>query len=153
MSALNSTFIALIPKVDAPEKTSHFRPISLCNTSYKILSKILANCLKCFVPMIISENQNAFVQGRQIQDNILLAHEAFHHLRLKRKGSNYELGLKVDMNKAYDRVEWDFLAVAMGRMGFDLFWIKMIMTCITTVSFSIILNGQPGRTFYHSRGL
>jgi hypothetical protein len=102
---LNQTHIALIPKIPNPEKTSHFRPISLCNNSYKILSKLLANRMKDILPFIISHNQNAFVPGRQIQDNILLAHETYHYLKLKREGDNHELGLKLDMNKAYDSVE------------------------------------------------
>lgn len=105
LQALNQTHIALIPKVPNPECTSHFRPISLCNNSYKILSKLIANRLKVILPHLISVNQNAFVADRQIQDNILLAHESYHYLKLKREGDNNEFGLKLDMNKAYDRVE------------------------------------------------
>ncbi|CAL2265654.1 unnamed protein product [Prunus armeniaca] len=88
-----------------------------------------------------------------IQDNIVVAHEAFHYLSLKKKGKNYEAGLKVDMSKAYDRVEWDFLAAAMAKMRFDNFWIHLVITCISTVSFSILLNGKPGASFFPSQGL
>lgn len=87
---LNQTHIAF-PKVAAPDQANQFRPISLCNSSYKILSKILANCLKSILPLIISENQNIFLQERQIQDNIILAHEAFHNLRTKRKKKKRKL--------------------------------------------------------------
>lgn len=83
MKILNETYIALIPKVPAPKTTAQFRPINLCNNSYKILSKLLANKLKTLLPDIVSEHQNAFVANRQIQDNIIIAHEAFHYLKLK----------------------------------------------------------------------
>ncbi|KAK9913634.1 hypothetical protein M0R45_037444 [Rubus argutus] len=105
MVNLNRTNITLIPKVPNPETVSQFRPISLCNNSYKIISKVLANRLKILLPNLISEQQSAFVPGRQIQDCILIAHEAFHYLRIKKSSEKFELGLKVDMNKAYDRVE------------------------------------------------
>ncbi|CAB4283450.1 unnamed protein product [Prunus armeniaca] len=66
---------------------------------------MLANRLKQVIPSIISDTQNAFVHGRQIQDNIVVAHEVYHYLRLKRKGSKFKASLKMDMSKAYDRVE------------------------------------------------
>lgn len=99
------THIALIPKVVNKESSSDFRPISLCNYSYKILSKLLANQIKVWQPQLISHNQNVFVEDRLIQDNLLIAHEAFHLLKLKRRGSRYEAGLRLDMNKAYDHVK------------------------------------------------
>lgn len=153
LQTINKTHIALIPKVPNPETTSHFRPISLCNNSYKILSKLLANRLKVILPDLISHNQNAFVPGRLIQDNILLAHESFHYLKLKKEGGNHELGLKLDMNKAYDRVEWDFLEATLVRFGFDRKWVKLVMSCVSTVSFSIVLNGNAGGFFKPTRGL
>ncbi|XP_062021341.1 uncharacterized protein LOC133737882 [Rosa rugosa] len=142
MRGLNQTHIVLIPKIPNPERTSHFRSISLCNNSYKILSKLLANRLKSILPHLISDFQNAFVPNRQIQDNILLAHEVFHYLKLKREGDNNEFGLKLDMNKAYDRVEWDFLEAALLRFGFSRTWVNLIVSCISMVSFSIVINGQ-----------
>lgn len=150
---LNKTNITLIPKVLDPDSVNQFRPISLCNNSYKILSKVLANRLKSILPNLISEQQNAFVPGRQIQDSILIAHEAFHYLRIKRRTKKYELGLKVDMNKAYDRVEWDFLEAVLHKMGFHATWISLVMKCVTTVSFSVKLNGKQGAFFTPSRGL
>ncbi|KAM2244181.1 hypothetical protein ACFXTI_005278 [Malus domestica] len=102
---INATHLALIPKVPNPESVSHFRPISLCNFSYKILSKVLANRLKRFLPDLISSTQNAFVEGRQIQDNIGIAHELFHFLKTRKTKCKLELGIKLDMHKAYDRVE------------------------------------------------
>lgn len=85
LQQLNQTHITLIPKVPNPESTSQYIPISLCNNSYKIISKILANRLKAILPNIISYHQNAFIRNRQIQYNILIVHEAFHYLKMKKK--------------------------------------------------------------------
>lgn len=118
-----------------------------------IISKVLANRLRKILPTIISDTQNAFVPGRAIQDNLLVAHKVFHYLKTKRKGLVNDLGLKLDMSKAYDRVEWDFLEATMSRMGFCDQWIRLIMLCISSVSFSVMLNGKPGRFFKPSRGI
>lgn len=102
---MNKTYLVLLPKVPHPEQASQFRPIGLCNFGYKILAKVLANILKPLMPALISENQAAFVSGRQIQDNIIVAHELFHHLKLLRHTGVGAFGLKLDVNKAYDCVE------------------------------------------------
>ncbi|XP_050378567.1 uncharacterized protein LOC126795876 [Argentina anserina] len=108
MENISKTNIVLIPKVPHLELPSQFRPISLCNgsmTSIKIISKLIANRLKPLPPSLISENQNAFVPDRQIQDNLIIAHEAYHYLKLNKTKKTFEFTLKLDMNKAYDRVE------------------------------------------------
>lgn len=115
---LNTTNLILIPKTNEPQTMTHFRPISLCNFSYKIFSKVLANRIKPLLPSIISQAQSAFVSERLIQDNILIAHEVFHFLKLRKSTKTFEMGVKLDMNKAYDRVEWDFLENVMLKMGF-----------------------------------
>ncbi|KAM2748866.1 hypothetical protein EV2_027836 [Malus domestica] len=150
---INATYLMLIPKVQNPVSISQFRPISLCNYSYKILSKVLANRLKQFMPALISPTQNAFVAGRLIQDNIGIAHELFHFLKSRKARHKFELCVKLDMHKAYDKVEWDFLLVVMEKMGFDSTWRTLILGCISTVNFAILLNGHPGQKFVPSRGL
>lgn len=116
---LNRTHLVLLSKVPCPEDVGQFRPISLCNFAYKIISKVLANRLKPLLPSLVSSFQNAFVQGRQIQDNVLVAHEAYYRLKCLTKGKNWKMSLKVDMHKAYDRVEHDFLHAALLKFGFS----------------------------------
>ncbi|GMI73050.1 hypothetical protein HRI_000974300 [Hibiscus trionum] len=153
MSDINQTRIVLVPKVDNPTGMSQFRPISLCNVLFKIISKTLANRLKLVLPLCIDEAQSAFVPGRLITDNVLAAYEIFHSMRMKKGGKNGFLTAKLDMFKAYDRVEWNFLHSMMTKMGFDEGWISILMDCISTVSYSVILNGSIGDFFHPSRGL
>ncbi|KAM1414771.1 hypothetical protein ACFX2I_006507 [Malus domestica] len=150
---INATLVVLIPKVPNPDTVSHFRPITLCNYSYKILSKIMANRIKPLLSDLISPSHNVFVAGRQIQDNIGIAYELFHFLKTRKAKRKFELGIKLDMHKAYDRVEWDFFMVIMEKMGFDPKWHSLVLGCISTVNFAIMLNGQPGSKFVPFRGL
>ena len=104
-SDINYTHIVLIPKVNKPEKMANFRPISLCNVIYKIMSKVLANRLKLILPQIISPSQSAFVPGHLITDNVLVAYETLHAMHIRKKGKKGALALKLDVSKVYDRVE------------------------------------------------
>ena len=138
---INRTNITLIPKINSPSRLSDFRPISLCNVVYKLVSKILANRLKNFLPQIIIENQSAFLSERLITDNVLVAFKLMHYLEHKKKGKENFMVVKLDMSKAYDRVEWGFIEKVMEKMGFHENWINLIMKCITIVSYLVIING------------
>ena len=100
---------------------------------YKLISKILANKLKRVLAAMIDELQSAFAPGRLITDNMLVAFETMHYIDQRKKGKEALIAIKLDMSKAYDRVEWVYLEAMMRKMGFHKRWISLIMMCVTTV--------------------
>jgi hypothetical protein len=149
----NETVIVMIPKVDNPEEVSQFRPIFICNVVYKIISKMLAARLKVILPDIIFPTQNAFILGRLITDNVLVAYECVHKIKNKRKGKSGLCAVKLDMHKAYNRVEWKFLKMMMLRLGFHEQWVELIMACVTSVSYVVRYNSQLTDGFTPTRGI
>ncbi|CAL1403132.1 unnamed protein product [Linum trigynum] len=153
LRSFNHTWLTLIPKVDQVESIRQLRPISLCQFVYKIITKIMAERLAGVLPEIISTGQNAFIRDRQIVENILLGHELMHYLKLKTRGKKGYMALKVDMEKAYDRVEWSFLLAVLEKMGFSSVWLGWVQECLQSASFSVLMNGAPSGFFRSSRGL
>ena len=132
------------------EDIKDFKPISLVGSLYKLLAKVLANRLKKVMSSLVNLAQNAFVERRQIMDAPLIENEVIDSiLRRKEKGVLY----KLDIEKAYDQINWNFIVMILKKMGFKEKWIVWIKWCISTTSFSILINGSPTGFFNSSRGL
>ncbi|XP_019190293.1 PREDICTED: uncharacterized protein LOC109184710 [Ipomoea nil] len=155
---LNDSNIVLIPKKPVPEKVSDLLPIAMCNVVYKVLAKMLANKLKGCLAQIVSQSQSAFVPECLPTDNIIVAGEIGHYLRRKTGGGGGGeaqgwAALKLDMAKAYDRMEWPFLEGMMRALGLERGWVEMIMLCVTSVNYSIMVNGDVAGRGRPTRGI
>uniref|UniRef100_A0A8I6Y3E3 Reverse transcriptase domain-containing protein n=1 Tax=Hordeum vulgare subsp. vulgare TaxID=112509 RepID=A0A8I6Y3E3_HORVV len=144
--------IVLIPKVSNAKHLSKFRPISLCNVLYKIASKVVANRLKLVLPDITSEFQSAFVPGRLITDSALIAFECIHSIR-RQSGRQPFFALKLDLLKAYDRIEWEYLHACLLRLGFAEAWVNSVMRCVTSTRYAVRVNGELTSPVVPSRGI
>ncbi|XP_024200495.1 uncharacterized protein LOC112203810 [Rosa chinensis] len=149
---VNFTHVTLIPKVKDPKDMTELRPIALCNVVYRICSKVLANRLKKILGEVISPLQSAFVPGRLISDNTLVATEVAHFLHKKRSGEEY-FSLKLDISKAYDKLEWNFLRQILLKLGFAEEWVDLVMASIQTVNYSFLVNGEVRGYVRPSRGI
>lgn len=152
LKSWNHTFVTLIPKNDSPTRVDHYRPIALCNVCYKIISKILVDRIKPLLDSLICPTQTTFVPGRNIQENIIICHEIMHHMK-KKIGTLGLMALKIDMAKAYDRVEWSLLLHILKLHGFSDEFINLIYQCISSPTFSFLINGSPFGMIKSSRGL
>lgn len=103
--------------------------------------------------VIILYNQSAFISNRLIIDNIMITHELLHSLNKLRKCTNEKMTVKLDMLKVYDWIEWPFIEAMMKALSFSEKPIRLVISCISSVSYSILIKGKPRKSFAPSRGL
>lgn len=148
---VNSTVISLIPKVPGADKLSDFRPISLCNTIYKVISKIIASRLQVLTPLAVQRNQVGFVKGRNLCENVLLASELVSDFN--KEGIVSRGCLQIDITKAYDNVDWRFLLNILDAFELPAMLKNWIELCISSPHYSVALNGELVGFFQGKKGL
>jgi len=136
----NASFIALVPKVQDPSKLDQYRPISLVGTLYKIISKVLASIINLVLSSVIDDNQSEFLKDREMLDSVLVANEIIKDL--KRSGKK-GICMKVEYEKAYDSVRWDFLFGMLQVLGLRDKWVYWIRGCLVSAFVSVLVNGSP----------
>jgi hypothetical protein len=147
---LNYGVITLVPKLKEANNIKHFRPICLLNVDFKCFTKVLTNRLILVAKKIISKNQIGFIQGRNILEGVVVLHELLHELRTSKKRG---LILKLDFEKAYDRVSWSFLEQTMIGKVFPSIWIKWVMSTVRGGKVCVNVNGERSPYFKTFRGL
>uniref|UniRef100_A0A2N9HWM1 Reverse transcriptase domain-containing protein n=1 Tax=Fagus sylvatica TaxID=28930 RepID=A0A2N9HWM1_FAGSY len=149
---INAILVCLIPKVAKPETINQFRPIGLCNTLYKAVTKILVLRLKPLLSNLIHPCQANFIPGRKASDNVIVVQEIIHSM-MKSRSKVGTMALKIDLEKAYDRLEWSFIRLTLQHFNFPSSWIDLIMSCISSSSLSVLVNGKRLESFSPSRGI
>uniref|UniRef100_A0A803Q893 Reverse transcriptase domain-containing protein n=1 Tax=Cannabis sativa TaxID=3483 RepID=A0A803Q893_CANSA len=153
LSPVNETILVLIPKVKNASRVKDFRPISLCSTLYKVVSKTIANRLKSSLSDLISHNHGAFLSDRIIFYNIIIANEVIHAITNRKHGKVGWAALKLDMEKAFDKVEWAYIEHILQHFGFPYPFISLILNCLSSVSFRLRINNCLSHKILPTRGI
>lgn len=149
---VNSALIVLIPKTYSPSSANHYRPISLCNIIYKVISKLLVAKLRPHLDKIISPSQSAFIPNRWIAENQVIVQDVLHSFKT-RKTKPGLMAIKLDLQKAYDGVNWRFIQAILLHLGFNETFTNWILACISSLSFEVLVNKGKAECFKPSRGL
>lgn len=138
LKQINHSIIALILKLANANSATDFRPISCCNVIYKVILKILAERITNVLQSIISPTQSAFLGGRNMADNIYLMQEVLR--QYGQKGISLRCIITIDFRKAFDYVQWSFLQSVL--LGFPTQFISLIMQCVETALYLVLVNGD-----------
>lgn len=150
LALLNTSYITLIPKIEAPTKPDDFRPISLVHGIQKIFSKILANRLQLRIQEVIDSTQTGFLKNRQITESFIYAQQTLS----RAKQQKVPLALyKADIRKTFDTVSWDFTLSVMENLGFPMTWITWIRQSVLPGTSQAIVNGLLGKNIILKRGV
>ncbi|KAM0830041.1 hypothetical protein ACQ4PT_066474 [Festuca glaucescens] len=147
---LNRALITLVPKKQDAEEVGDYRPISLVHSFAKLVSKILANCLRPKMEILVSHNQSAIIKGRNLHDNFMLVRQLARKINTRREKG---VLLKLDISRAFDSISWAFLFEVLRRMGFPEASLRWLAITLRTASTRVLVNEVPGRKILHARGL
>lgn len=149
---INETLITLIPKVDNVVKMKQLRPISLCNVSYKVITKLLAHRLRPLMGKLVSLCQCSFIPNRQSRDNIVIAQEVFHSM-CNKKGSKGWMAIKIDLEKAYDRLSWKFVQDTLIDIGCPENFSDIVWQCLSSPTMRLLWIGEALEEFKPMKGV
>ena len=142
--------MVLIPKKEIATEPKDFRPISLIHSFAKLLTKVMANRLAMYIDKLTSSSQSAFIKRRCIQENFLYVRGLARHYHRTRTPACL---IKLDITKAFDSVSWEYLIELLAKRGFSTRWLDWLEAILRTSSSAILLNGCPGDSIIHQRGL
>ncbi|XP_062093379.1 uncharacterized protein LOC133799371 [Humulus lupulus] len=148
---LHNTMISLIPKQENPAKAVDYKPIACCSTIYKCISKLLCSRLASVLPSLVHQNQGAFVQGRSIAHNVMILQDILKNYQ--RKNTSPRCTIKIDISKAYDTVDWNFIEDLLNALNFPSRFVQLVMICIKSTSYSLLMNGRIQGGFHGAKGL
>uniref|UniRef100_A0A803LHK0 CCHC-type domain-containing protein n=1 Tax=Chenopodium quinoa TaxID=63459 RepID=A0A803LHK0_CHEQI len=151
-NAINDSYISLIPKFDCPMTMKDFRPIGLCNSIYKLITKCISNRLKPIMDDLISPFQSSFIPNRSIEENIIIIKEVAHHFNKVSSKANL-MALKIDLSKAFDCLEWSFIKDTLLSINLPSNIVNLIISCICNPRISLLWNGEVTESFSPSRGI